>query len=201
MKEKDFDKIVQHTLRIELTDGSTLLYPILPKEKGELITVLRSLAFGDPEGKPAGMLCFNVFPGRTVFINTRYLLNIIFCFDHLAAVGPPRYRDNFGVVHVETTDHSTEEKDATDSLPSVILKLSHPLPLQESQVASFYDIEPGTLANLDIEAWEPQDGVRQFIELEDEDGEANFFNLEYVMCIEAAQEVVNEEEMDADEDE
>lgn len=188
--EKEFDKLVNHTLRIELTDGTVLIYSVSSKQKGELIDIMRKVSFGDSDARHPRLLCFNAFPERTVIINIKYLLNLIFCFDSLAIVGTVTYRDNFEVLPDE---EDLEEGDQVENfLPDVVVKMAYPLAIVGTQTLLFHDIRPGTLAGLDTEAWEPEDGIRQFIELEDEDGEPNFISLKHVMCLEAAHIIVDE---------
>jgi hypothetical protein len=193
ISEEEFDLLVHHTLRIELTDGSVLIYSVLPSVKGELISTMRRLSLNSREVK-SGTISFVTLAKRMVFINTKYLLNLIFCFDFLVNSDPRTYYDNFEVLPEDSKSQARVQ--IADVIPDVILKLAHPTSLTQSQTLLFDDVLSGTLANLNEPWGSHEGGSRRFIELEDEDGEPNFINLEYVMCIEAAWGAIDEDERD-----
>jgi hypothetical protein len=204
ISEKDFDKLVHHTVRIDMTDNSVYQFPLLPEDKQQLIEQLRNLSFGmNEERTGTRLLVFNIYPGRMVFINTAYLLRLIFCFDPPHEDSAVGYRDNFKVLDEDekTEDDYAKEKDKEGEeifLPQAIIKLSKKVGYQESDVLCFSSISEGDLSGLDMEAENPADGLREFIELIDEDGENNFIPLKQIMCIEVDRNIVNEKDIEED---
>ncbi len=84
ISEKDFDKLVSHTIRIDMSDGTILIYSVTPEEKGYLINFLRNVSNAtEKERSGTRLIMFEAYPKRLVFVNTAYMLRLMFCFDHL----------------------------------------------------------------------------------------------------------------------
>jgi len=199
ISEKEFDQLVHHTIRIDMTDGTLLIYNVTPEEKQFLINFLRNFSSGEvgQEKRTAmGLLMFETYPKRLVFINIAYMMRLIFCFDNPLG-NSNKYRDNFNILE---KDEQTEDSFVIETeeilLPQAIIKLPGIVSYTDSDVLTFNSIKAGDLLGLDMEVQEEEMVVREFIELIDDDGENNFFPVSQIMCMEMDTNIVFEDEED-----
>lgn len=193
ISEEEFDKLVHHTIRIDLTDGTELLYPIAVEEKQRLIQRLRYFSQGIEEGEDSGFINFSIYPEREVYINKAYMLRLIFCFDNPAGATQYLYRDNFNDLEDdEKNEGGYTNADSEDILLSqAIIKLTAKVGYQDSDILFFNSINAGDLAGFDMEIDDPNAGCRAMLELIDDDGENNFIPLKHIMCMEIDADIVN----------
>ena len=181
MKDSEFDKGVDHTVRIELLNGKVLLYSIDTENKEYLINKLGRNSDGVYEDDRLSFLWFETTYSRQVIVNTNSIVRIIFCFDHSLVV----------------VDHD---------LPQAIIyhKGSAPEGLHQNNPLLYSSLEEGYLGSFNLEL----DGhrrLRQFINLVDEVGEETFIPLEQIIVMEFdqnlmyAEEEINDEEVEDEE--
>src|SRR4051812_39102510 len=109
ISQSDFDKSVAHTIRIELKDGSTLLYRVSAEAKTAFYKLLKMDAISDNEN---GFLWFYIPQDRLVLVNRKDVIRITFCFDPPTGQ-EPQYYDNFDRVDnsEELLDTDVEEEE------------------------------------------------------------------------------------------
>jgi hypothetical protein len=211
MKESEFDERVLYTLRIELSNGKLLLYPIDTENKQYLISRLRLNSDGAYQGDRLSFLWFETTYNRQVIVNTNSIARIIFCFDAaVVVVNHGRYRDNFDVLENENSQDEKLETDADEEmsfseeeyLPQAIIyhKGSAPEDNYKSNPLLYSSLDEGCLASFDLEL-DGNDSLRQFINLIDEDGEETFIPLEQIIVMEFDRKLIyTEDEIFEEED-
>ncbi len=208
--EEEFDELVRHTLRIELLSGMVLIYRVSTAEKQRLIGKLRLNSEGDDTTRPLQFLYFQTSLQRNVVIKVSEIIRVIFCFDPVQEViDPNAYYDNFKVLEKDTNlvEESTPEgkvalKVVTEEfLPSAIIFHSGDAADDgyDSNPLLYYDLEAGCLDIFDLEIEDDLVPIRQFINLMDMDGEANFIALKHITVMEFEDALLyNDEEEDDD---
>ena len=193
--EEEFDKLVKHTLRIELLNGMVLIYRVGTAEKQRLIGQLRNHSEGGELYKALQFLYFQTSLQRNVMISAADIVRVIFCYDAVEEViDPNAYYDNFKVLEKDTNlvEESTPEGKVAllvvteEFLPSAIIfhKGEAADDGYDSNPLLYYDLEPGCLDTFNLELDDYHLPVRQFINLMDMDGEANFIALSHVTVME-----------------
>ncbi|NJK96466.1 MAG: hypothetical protein HC905_17525, partial [Bacteroidales bacterium] len=118
ISEGGFDRLVDHSLRIELLNGKVLIYNIDIKAKQYLINKLRANTDGNEENIPLKFLWFETSLNRSVIINSDSLASITFCFDTGVVNSNGNYVDNFEVSYTEDDAADEEiEEDADEKTP------------------------------------------------------------------------------------
>jgi hypothetical protein len=90
ISQSGFDKLVSHTVRIELKNGATLIYYVNLESKAAFYKLLKDDAISDYEND---FLWFYIPEDRLVIVNKQEIIRITFCFD------PPTDRS----LNIETT--------------------------------------------------------------------------------------------------
>lgn len=191
ISEGGFDRLVDHTLRIELVNGKVLIYNVDIENKQFLINKLRQNSDGNEENQPLKFLWFETCLKRSVIINTDSLASVTFCFDTGTAHPLYNYVDNFDVVYfedepIEDEGESKEmPKDEELFLPQAIVyhKGQKPEDGYNPNPRTYDSLTRGCLAafNLELDGDCP---FRQFINLTDDDGEETFIPLEQIIVME-----------------
>jgi hypothetical protein len=203
MKESEFDKHVVYTLRVELSNGKVLLYPIDIENKQYLINKLRTNSEGDDENNLLRFLWVETSLARMVIINTNAIARITFCFDPAAQiVNHKAYPDNFNVVEKDTLIEERETKEGEvrlyvleeEYLPQVIIyhKGQAPDDQYNNNPLFYSELSPGCLASFNMEL-EGDLPLRQFLNLTDDDGEETFILLEQIIVMEFFSNLIYEE--------
>jgi hypothetical protein len=208
ISEGGFDRLVDHTLRIELLDGKVLVYTVDIKNKQYLINKLRRNSDGNEENQPLKFIWFETCLKRSVIINTDSLVSITFCFDGGSIDKFHNYVDNFDVVYFEEepTDDETESKEMPKDeelfLPQAIVYLKGNKPEDDynKNPRTYGSLTRGCLPafNLELEGECP---FRQFINLTDDDGEETFIPLEKIIVMEFDTNLMDLESENEEDDE
>lgn len=191
ISEGGFDRLVSHTLRIELVNGKVLIYNVDIENKQYLINNLRRYSDGAEENQLLKFLWFETCLNRSVIINTDSLASVTFCFDTGIAHPLCNYVDNFDVVYFddEPTENEAESKELPKDeelfLPQAIVyhKGQKPEDGYYQNPRTYDSLTRGCLAafNLELDGDCP---FRQFINLTDDDGEETFIPLEQIIVME-----------------
>lgn len=148
INEKEFDKLVTYTLRIELKDGRVILYCIDTRNKNHLINRLRENSDADYDRKNLDFLWFETSANRMVLINIDSVVRVTFCFDYtVGLINPNAYYDNFDQLEEETLLEEQETKEGEVQLHVIE---DHYLPQaiifhEGSAPSDHYDDNPLTL--------------------------------------------------------
>jgi hypothetical protein len=213
MKETEFDKLVVHTLRVELLNGQVLRYNLDVESKQYLMRHLRENSDGDEDTKPLHFIWFQTSQERTVIINTDSILRLTFCFDPKDSVqNPDAYYDNFKLIEKETTLKDRETPDGEvrlhvvvdEYLPQAII-YHKGIPANDDYYTNplkYNSLEAGALEGFELEL-EGDIPYRQFIELIDDDGETSFLPLKEIIVLELETSLIApyEDDPDLEEDE
>jgi hypothetical protein len=201
ISEDEFDKLVHYTLRIELQDGDSLIYPIDINTKKYLMSIMREVSTDVEDKDYRKFIFFTTTLDRAVFVNTAAVSRIIFCFDNGPLTNAKQFHDNFEYLKTVEEETTQDEDDADDELylPQAMIKLFHP---KDDNVLFFSSLDEGDLCTLDLEVQESSLGLRQFINLIDDDGEENFILLSNIAYMEVESSLLDfdESEMKDDDD-
>ncbi len=204
--QDDFDQIVSHTIRIELTDGTMLLYYVSPEAKKALRNQLLNDAVSIYDKE---FLWFYIPEDRLVLINEKDIVRITFCFD--APVDcEAEYFDNFKVFEKfppETDPDLIDEEDESDGsepeldLPQLIIM--HRRKMEDSEIVEgvtmktegfygnvsyYFDMSESHVSGLefdfydDVEEWVLL--ASKYFQFLDEDEEENFMRIKNLSVIE-----------------
>lgn len=194
MEELKFENLYVFTLRVELSNGKVLVYPIDSKSKDHLFNKLSTNSDGYNETNYLRFLWFQTSLGRNVIISTSAVVITTFLVDIPGEMENHRaYRDNFNVVEKETfiKEIETDEGETRsyvineEYLPQAIIyhKGNAPEDNYNKNPLLYFYLPPGCLGLFYLEL----DGLmpfRQFINLADQDEEESFIPLEQIMVME-----------------
>lgn len=195
LTEEQFDALFHHTIRIEMMNGMVLMYGVSTVEKQRVINRLRMKSDAFDSGAPLVFLYFQTYLQRNVVVRVSEIVRVIFCFDAIAlAVDPNSYYDNFKVLEKDTNliEEATPEgkvalKVVTEEfLPSAIIqhKGNAALDGYDANPLLYYDLEAECLGTFNLELDDDNIVMRQFINLMDMDGEANFIAVAQISVME-----------------
>jgi hypothetical protein len=213
MKESEFDKLVVHSLRVELLNGQVLRYNLDVESKQYLMRRLRENSDGGDDKQLLRFIWFHTSLKRTVIINTDSFVRITFCFDPKdIAQDPDGYYDNFKLIEKETTleDRETSEGEVRlhvvvdEYIPQAII-YHKGIPANDDYYINpleYNSLDAGVLAGFEMEL-EGDVPYRQFIELIDDDGETSFIPLNEIIVLELETSLIfpDDEDLDFEEDE
>jgi hypothetical protein len=202
ISQSDFDNSVAHTIRIELKNGSTLLYRVSVEAKTALYKILNMEVVSDVE---TAFIWFYIPHDRLVFVNKKDIIRITFCFDALD-VPEPEYYDNFGMLdNSAEADSDTEDDDEDNSnelyLPQLIIthnrkfentKIVEGVTIQTEgyfgNISSYSSLNEGDVEGFDFESFVDEDEWQlltyTYLQFIDDDGEENFMPLDNLSVIE-----------------
>lgn len=201
--QSDFDKLVSHTIRIELKDGSTLIYHVSLESKKALRRFLKDYAISDNEND---FLWFYIPEDRLVLINKKELIRITFCFDPPNGT-QPSYRDNFNILaNPEETDN-TDEVDEELYLPQLIVMHNRQHEDTEfvkgvtmktegyfGNISSYYSLDAEDIEGFDFDYLEDEEEwvllTYKYLQFIDDDGEENFMPLDQLSVIEVERPLI-----------
>jgi hypothetical protein len=216
--QNDLDKVLSHTIRIELKDGSTLIYYVTAGVKNAFRQQLLNDAVAPFS---AEFLWFYLPAGRLVLINKIEIIRITFLFDILAESGV-EYFDNFDrlVKDHELSEEDLEKMDPEEAaiyreeptLPQLIIM--HGRKLEDTElvkgvtmktegyfgnISACSSLTEGDLEGLAIEYDQTSGGwmVRtyQYLQFIDDDGEENFMPLINISVIEVERGLIMNDEL------
>lgn len=206
ISREEYDKLVLHTIRIELKDGSVLIYYVTVESKTALFNLLKQDAIAD-EGQD--FLWLYIPQDRLVLMNKKEIIRVTFCFDVFGQV-ERLYRDNFGILDKSEepvpTDDATEEVKTTDEelyLPQLIVKHNRQMEKNETEgyfgnISSYSSLSKGNVDGFDFEYDENEDEwilfLFKYLEFVDDDGEYNFMPLDNLSVIEIERSLIMTEE-------
>ena len=213
MEESAFDKLVVHTLRVELLNGQVLRYNLDVESKQYLMRRLRENSDGDDDKQLLRFIWFHTSLKRTVIINADSIVRITFCFDRKDIVqNPDAYYDNFKLIEKETTlqDRETSEGEVRlhvvvdEYIPQAII-YHKGIPANDGYYTNplkYDSLDAGALMGFEMEL-EGDVPYRQFIELIDDDGETSFIPLNEIIVLEFETSLIfpDDEDLDFEEEE
>lgn len=212
IKQSDFDKLVTHTVRIELKDGSTLIYWVSVESKTALYQLIKKDAISDNDNE---FLWFYIPEDRLVLINKKQIMRITFCFDPPDGKDP-QYHDNFGLVISEEEELENGETIETNAgneifIPQLIIAHNRQLEKTEivdkvtmqtegyfGNVSSYSDLSEGDVEGFEFEYIDDEEEwvltTYKYLQFVDDDGEDNFMPLENLFVIEAERPLLMSDE-------
>lgn len=213
ISQEAFDKLVSHTLRIELEDGSTLIYYVSAESKTAFFNFLKTDAIS---GIEKDFLWFYIPKDRLVLINKKDIIRITFCFDH-GIETEPDYYDNFNVVNEikEEIDSEFEKnEDFTGEelyLPQLII--AHRRKKENTEIvkgvtmetegyfgniSSYSDLNTGDVDGFYFSYLEVENEWHltcyKYLQFIDNDGEQNFMPLSNLSVIEIERTLIMPDE-------
>lgn len=206
ISEEKFNRLLQRTIRIDLIDGTVLLYQLTQEQNEDAIIGLRENSSGSElEKTGATFMIFRIYQNRLVFVNKDFILRIVFCTDLPTGDSWIPYLDNFNVLepNEKTEDNYAIQPEGDDELlplPQAIIKLTNKLDYEGSDILSYSALDDGDLYGLNLEVMEISEPLREFVELKDDDGEYNFIPMKQIICMEVDSNIVDIDE-DFDEEE
>jgi hypothetical protein len=200
ISQSNFDKLVSHTIRIELNDGSTLIYNVSKESKTAFHHLLKVDDISDYENE---FLWVYIPEDRLVLVNKKEIVRFTFCFDPLQA-GEPKYRDNFAVIDISEEQDEVDDRQQPEEepdLPQLILKHNRQHEDTEfvsgvamktegyfGNVSSYYSLDAGDVEGFDFEYLEDMEEwnllTYKYLQFIDDDGEENFMPLQQLSVIE-----------------
>jgi hypothetical protein len=194
MEESEFEKYFVYTLRVELSNGKVLVYPIDSENKEYLFNKLSTNSDGYNESNQLRFLWFETSLARMAIINTSAVISITFLVDPAVhMINHTAYPDNFNVVEKDTFIEEKETKEGEtrlyvleeEYLPQAIIyhKGQAPDDHYNKNPLLYSQLSPGCLGLFNLEL----DGIlpfRQFINLTDNDDEETFIPLEQIIVME-----------------
>ena len=192
MNESEFGNNVVYTVRLELSNGKTLLYDIDTENKQYLLNRLRINSDGAYEGEGLSLLWFETTHSRQVVINAGSITRIVFGVEAVEVTpGQERYRDNFNVLDNESYQ---------EYLPQAIVYCKEHTSVNQSNPFLYAALDEGCLADFDLEL-DGEQPLRQFLNLIDEEGEETFIPTAQIIVMEFDQNLLYAEEEETDEEE
>lgn len=214
ISQSDFDKSVAHTIRIELKDGSTLIYRVSVEAKTAFYKFLKMDAVSDNENE---FLWFYIPQDRLVLVNKSDIIRITFCFDALDGQ-EPKYYDNFNIVDPsqELLDPDPEEDDdpAREELYLPQLIITHRRQKENTEIAegvtmesegyfdnisSYSSLNEGDVEGFDFEYFDDEKEwhllAYKYLQFIDDDGEENFMPLNNLSVIEIERPLIMADEL------
>ena len=204
--QDEFDQIVSHTIRIELTDGTILRYYVSPEAKKAFRNQLLNDAVSIYDKE---FLWFYIPEDRLVLIKEKDIIRITFCFD-APVTGEAEYSDNFKVFEKfppEIDPDLIEEEEGLDDsgseldLPQLIIK--HRRELEDSEIVEgvtmktegfygnvsyYFDMDESHVSGLEFDFYEDEEDwvllASKYFQFIDEDGEENFMRIKNLSVIE-----------------
>lgn len=194
MEESEYEKRFVYTLRVELSNGKVLVYPIDRENKEYLFNKLNANSESDDNNSLLRFLWFETSLARMAIINTNAIARITFLIDPAVHMdNHTAYPDNFNVVEKDTfiEEKGTKEGEVRlyvleeEYLPQAIIyhKGQAPDDRYSDNPLLYSELSPGCLASFNIEL-EGELPLRQFLNLTDNDGEETFIPLEQIIVME-----------------
>ncbi|HTN37910.1 MAG TPA: hypothetical protein VL053_12610 [Arachidicoccus sp.] len=204
MTQAEFDQLVDHSIRIELMDGFTLIYPISVESKTAFYRNLNNDDYIDG-GEDLSFTWFYLPSDRLVLVNNNDIIKIIFCTDKRSGEAPT-YHDNFGIMERSEPDYDIDGSDSEDGgaaliLPQLIILDRRPMEDSElvkaiamktdgcfGNISSYSSLDAGDVEGVEFEYDTVEDfwslEVYKYLQFNDDDGEANFMPLRNLSVIE-----------------
>ena len=204
IRQSDCDKLVDHTIRIELKDGVTLIYWVSVESKSAFYNLLKNDAISDAGNE---FLWFHVPQDRLVLVNKKEIIRITFCFDPSDGQ-VPQYRDNFNLLnpHEEESidvDETSKGDETDEELNPSQLIIVHNRQMEETEIVKGVTMETegyfgnissySSLNDRDVEGFhfeyseDEEEWILftyKYLQFIDDDGEENFMPLENISIIE-----------------
>lgn len=174
---KLFDKMVYHSLSIELMDDTVLHYDIDEYEKADLEKYLDHRTDSTEEYQGT-VLMFVTKEHRAVFVKIDEIRNIIFCYEPEAHKIEKTFDYNFDIKLISND---------IEDMPDAIIKCKG---RKEPYVFSVLDYESNFLYLDDESFYNPMYLNNGLISLEDDDGEWNYFPMRNISCIDVRRELI-----------
>jgi hypothetical protein len=202
IKQSDFDKLVAHTIRIELKNGLTVIYWVSVESKTAFYKLLKADAISDNENE---FLWFYIPEDRLVLVNKKEIIRITFCFDPPNGE-EPQYRDNFNLLNTHEESIDVDKKPEGDDieglyLPQLIVVHNRQKEKTEivdgvtmetegyfGNISSYSNLDEGDVQGLNFEYFHDEGEwallTYKYLQFIDNDGEENFMPLENLSVIE-----------------
>lgn len=217
--QKEIDKLLAHTIRIELKDGFILYYYVSAEAKNAFHKRLN-----EETNIPYGFdfIWFYIPEDRLVLVNNNEIIRITFLFD------PPdgdkeSYFDNFKVLpNSPDLPDINEDLPATENLDEPVedglylpkLIIMHRRHLEDTEIvdgvtmktqgyfgniSSYYSLHKGALVGIEIEYAEVDDNwellTNNYLQFIDDDGEENYMPLRNLSVIEIERPLLMTDEL------
>jgi hypothetical protein len=201
ISQSDFDKSVAHTIRIELKDGSTLIYWVSVEAKTAFYKLLEMDSISDNENE---FIWFYIPQDRLVLVNKKDIIRITFCFDPPNG-SQPQYYDNFNKVNNSEERLNTEEEEDPVSeelyLPQLIIthhrqkeniEIAKGVTMESEgyfgNISSYSSLNEGDVEGFNFEYFADEDEWHllsyKYLRFIDDDGEENFMPFNNLSVVE-----------------
>lgn len=214
ISQNEFDKLVSHTIRVELKNGHTLIYYVSLEAKTAFYKLIQEDAISENENE---FLWFYIPQDRLVLINKKDIIRITFCFDS-PGDSEPQYHDNFHIITnteeiVETNDNEKEDISGEDNseeelyLPLLIIMHNRQMEKTEivdgvtmetdgyfGNISTYSSLSEGDVLGFDFEYFNNEEEwillTYKYLQFIDDDGEDNFMPLDNLCVIEVKRPLI-----------
>ncbi len=213
ISQSEFDKLADHTIRIELMGGLRLVYNVSVEAKTSFLNLLKKDAVSEYE---KDFLWFSIPKDRLVLVNKKEIIRITFCFDPGSGTEPD-YFDNFNV-----TDSFNDEPDLDDEIDEIFpddelylpqLIIAHKRKKENTEIvkgvtmktegyfgniSSYSNLNIGDVEGFNFDYQKEEDDWRlicsKYLQFIDNDGEQNFMPLSNLSVIEIERKLIMSDE-------